>query len=136
MFTADLKFGERYQVIASERLKLKDVTQSVGCFKEYDFVCDGEKYEVKADRNASRYNSFFIEYDCGGKPSGLNATTCDYWIHVDARPTEAQSRFYKIPIQVLKDAVKRPGVINKKGGDGWRVSGYIVNRDWFAEYEF
>ena len=136
MFVSDLKFGERYQTLAAQRLNLTDVCYSKGCFKPYDFITpDGTKYEVKADRNVFKYKSFFIEYDCNGKPSGINATESDYWIHIDARPTESNSRFYKIPISVLRQAVLRPEVIKKHGGDGGRASGYIVKQDWFADYE-
>jgi hypothetical protein len=134
MFVSDLKFGERYQALTAERLNLKDVCHSKGCFKPYDFISEGIKYEVKADRNVSKYKNFFIEYECNGKPSGINATECDYWIQVDARAAEAESVFYRIPIDVLRQAVTRPEVVIKRCGDGWRVRGYIVKQAWFEDY--
>ena len=140
MFSTDLAFGNHYERLAAKKLIGNgfggNVIFTEGCFKPYDVVIDGIKYEVKADRNVSKYNSFFIEFECNSMPSGINATECDYWVHIDARPTEANSKYYKIPIDVLRNAIQRPEVIRRYGGDRNASSGYIVKREWFAEYEF
>jgi hypothetical protein len=140
MFSTDLVFGNTYERLTAKKIVGNGLGNNVvfaeGCFKPYDVVIDGVKYEVKADRNVSKYNSFFIEYDCNGMPSGINATECDYWVHIDARPTESNSKYYKIPIAVLRNAILRPEVVKRHGGDRNASSGYIVKREWFAEYEF
>jgi hypothetical protein len=140
MFSADLSFGNRYEKLVARKIVGNgnggNVIFAEGCFKPYDVVIDGIKYEVKADRNAYKYNSFFIEYDNNRNPSGINATECDYWVHIDARPTESYSKYYKIPIDVLRNAIKRPEVYKKHGGDRNASSGYIVKREWFTQYEF
>ena len=135
MFNTDLKFGKHYEQLTANRINGKDICYSEGCFKDWDILIDGIKYEVKADRNAYKYKSFYIEYDCNGKESGIHATKADYWVHIVARPTESLSKYYKIPIQVLRDAIKRPEVYKRYGGDRNASSGYIVKEEWFSEYE-
>ena len=41
-----------------------------------------KKIEVKSERDVwQRTGNIAIEYQCYGKPSGINATTSDYWFH-------------------------------------------------------
>ena len=41
-----------------------------------------KKIEVKSERDVwQRTGNIAIEYECYGKPSGINATESDYWFH-------------------------------------------------------
>jgi len=41
-----------------------------------------KKIEVKSERDVwKRTGNIAIEYECYGKPSGINATEADYWFH-------------------------------------------------------
>jgi len=126
-FNADLAFGKKYQEIA-KGLILHDehvVEEPPGCFKPYDFRTNSFKYEVKSDRNAYRYayKSMFIEYECNGKKSGINATEADFWYYFMVKP-DGGYICYEIPIEILKEKCINTRSIS--GGDGGRVRGYIV----------
>jgi len=42
----------------------------------------GKKIEVKSERDLwAKTGNIAIEYECWGKPSGINATEADYWFH-------------------------------------------------------
>ena len=62
-FDIDLEYGEvREQMIA-------------------DMLQD-KKIEVKSERDVwQKTGNIAIEYECYGKPSGINATESDYWFH-------------------------------------------------------
>ena len=62
-FDIDLEYGEvREQAVA-------DMLQN-------------KKIEVKSERDVwQRTGNIAIEYECYGKPSGINATESDYWFH-------------------------------------------------------
>lgn len=126
-FNADLAFGQVYQEIA-KTLILEDehvVEEPSGCFKPYDFRTNNFKYEVKSDRNAHRYayRSMFIEYECNGKKSGINATEADFWYYFMVKPGGGHI-CYEIPIATLKEKCINTRSIS--GGDGGKVKGYIV----------
>ena len=41
-----------------------------------------KKIEVKSERNLwQKTGNIAVEYECYGKPSGINATESDYWFH-------------------------------------------------------
>ena len=89
-FTSDLKFGQRFEELASDILKeLWGATKCVfmqGKFLPYDFTLimpdDSERrVEVKADRLAHRTGNICIEHACSGHPSGITSSKSDYWVH-------------------------------------------------------
>lgn len=46
-----------------------------------DMMTD-KKIEVKSERDLwAKTGNIAIEYECWGKPSGINATEADYWFH-------------------------------------------------------
>ena len=57
-------------------------TRSEGNFKEFDIHCPhcDKTWEVKRDYKSAETGNFAIEIDCFGKPSGIKATTADYWV--------------------------------------------------------
>ena len=124
-FLKDLAFGEMWQVAAHELVGGSIIPAPKGCFKPYDFISDGVKYEVKADRLAYKYGckTMFIEFECSGKPSGISTTEAEYLIYFMVFPNNNYT-VYKIPVTDLKMACY--GCPVKNGGDGFRSRGYIV----------
>ena len=62
-FDIDLQYGKVREEAVAEMLQDK-------------------KIEVKSERDVwQRTGNIAIEYECYGKPSGINATESDYWFH-------------------------------------------------------
>ena len=62
-FAIDLSYGKVREKMVAEMLQDK-------------------KIEVKSERDVwMRTGNIAIEYECYGKPSGINATESDYWFH-------------------------------------------------------
>ena len=62
-FDIDLKYGQVREKYVADMLQDK-------------------KIEVKSERDVwMRTGNIAIEYECYGKPSGINATESDYWFH-------------------------------------------------------
>ena len=62
-FAIDLSYGKVREKMVAEMLQDK-------------------KIEVKSERDVwMRTGNLAIEYECYGKPSGINATESDYWFH-------------------------------------------------------
>lgn len=62
-FDIDLQYGEVREQMVADMLQNK-------------------KIEVKSERDVwQRTGNIAIEYECYGKPSGINATESDYWFH-------------------------------------------------------
>ena len=61
-FDLDLKFGEKWEDFVVDKLKTAEVKT--------------EKDKWKKTGNIA------IEYECNGKPSGIDKTESDFWIHI------------------------------------------------------
>jgi|TARA_R100001509_G_C4770379_1_gene182835 uncharacterized ubiquitin-like protein YukD len=62
-FDLDLQYGQVREQMVADMLQNK-------------------KIEVKSERDVwQRTGNIAIEYECYGKPSGINATESDYWFH-------------------------------------------------------
>ena len=62
-FDIDLEYGEVRERMVADMLQDK-------------------KIEVKSERDVwQKTGNIAIEYECYGKPSGINATESDYWFH-------------------------------------------------------
>ena len=68
----------------SKDRKKFDIDLAYGKVRE-DMIQDmlqDKKIEVKSERDVwKRTGNIAIEYQCYGKPSGINATEADYWFH-------------------------------------------------------
>ena len=54
--------------------------------KQVSNIFANKKIEVKTERDWwDKTGNIALEYECNGKPSGINATTSDYWIHILAK---------------------------------------------------
>ena len=67
-----------------EDRKKFDIDLEYGKVREH-LVADmlqNKKIEVKSERDVwQKTGNIAIEYECYGKPSGINATESDYWFH-------------------------------------------------------
>ena len=62
-FDLDLEYGKVREELVAEMLQDKRI-------------------EVKSERNLwQKTGNIAVEYECYGKPSGINATESDYWFH-------------------------------------------------------
>lgn len=123
-FTRDLSFGKMWEATAMSLVGGGEPAPE-GRFKPYDFISNGVKYEVKADRLAYKYggNTMFVEFECNGQPSGISTTEADVWMYFMVNPNGSY-KVYVVPLEDLKEWCK--GCVVKKGGDGYRARGYIV----------
>jgi hypothetical protein len=126
-FRQKLAFGEKYQEIAKKYIPEDETLQECakGVEKRFDFKTDKHSYEVKSDRMGHAYGckTMFIEYECNGKDSGINATESDYYFYFFHKPS-GDYEVYEIPVNKLKEACR--GCRELIGGDGNRVKAYIV----------
>ena len=127
-FRQKLAFGEKYQEISKRYLPIDEfiVEMAHGKQKEFDYRSNKYSYEVKSDRMGHTYGckTFFIEYECNGKPSGISSTTADYYYYFFHKPDETYIA-YEIPVENLKKACIGCREISG-AGDGGRVKAYIV----------
>ena len=134
-WTKDLALGEACQEELVQLLGCKDYTMSTGCFKEYDLIADGLKYEVKADRLTQKYGNLCIEYECNGKPSGISSTEADKWAYFVLDSDTEYTDCYLIPTEVIKAAIAEKKYHRvTSGGDGHRAQLYLFRRDLFKDY--
>ena len=133
-FNRDLAVGNLYERICVENIAHETsrvVWPPSGVHKEWDVMIDEETYEVKADGKAKYTGNLFIEYMCRGQPSGIEATTADYWVHF----IPGKSLYYLIPIGVLREKISRQEYARKLfGGDHNASDGYIFFSSSFEEY--
>ena len=67
-----------------ENRKKFDIDLQYGKVREKNVasMLQDKKIEVKSERDMwQRTGNIAIEYQCYGKPSGINATKSDYWFH-------------------------------------------------------
>ncbi len=55
--------------------------KALGQHADYDLFLSAS-IEIKADSKAAQTGNVAIEIGCSGRPSGLNATTADFWAFV------------------------------------------------------
>ena len=124
-FRQKLAFGKKYEEIAKRYIPEDEKILEDSNQKEYDFRTDKYAYEVKSDRMGYLYGcqTYFIEYECNGKPSGISATKSDFYFYFFHKPDGYVA--YEIPVENLKKACIGCREI-LKAGDGGRVKAYIV----------
>ena len=102
-FDLDLKYGqEREKRLAS--ILDKDKT----------------KIEVKTERDWwFKTGNIAIEVECNGKPSGVMATTANYWVHILSDGDKDYCRLI-FDTRTIKRLAKKYIKTLKAGGDGFR----------------
>jgi len=69
---------------STENRKKFDIDLEYGKVREKQVadMLQDKKIEVKSERDVwQKTGNIAIEYECYGKPSGINATESDYWFH-------------------------------------------------------
>jgi len=126
-FREKLEFGKHYQEVSKKLIPNEEtiLESPEGLFKAYDYRTNEFKYEVKSDRMGYMYGcrTWFIEYECNNKKSGIDVTEADYYHYFFHKPS-GDFEAYEIPVSWLKKACK--GCREIIGGDGQRVRAYIV----------
>jgi hypothetical protein len=143
-FTRDLKQGNFYEKKALDYFKWDKYTMSKGYFKEYDIkILDEEgnetKIEVKSDRLSSKTGNLCIEHKYKNKPSGIDATTADYWVYFvlygkggNIYADVEREECYVIPTKDLKELVQ--GCRSVWGGDGYNSQLYLLSKSQCSKY--
>lgn len=134
MFRQDLDLGEAYQ---REFLAIKGGGYMVqGCFKPYDVIVEGVKYEVKCDRMTRKTGNVVIEFECNNVGSGITTTEADYWVYFVLESPEEYLYYYEIPVSVIRRMII-DGKFHRcvSGGDGHRSHMYLFNESLFSDYK-
>lgn len=104
------------------RENIGDAKIMEGYYPEYDYLCPAAgNIEVKEDRMAHGTGNYAIEFECGGKPSGIEVTTAETYILVDYEYVVV------IPTYFLKELTKESLMTNM--GHKREAKGYLVSRD-------
>lgn len=140
MFNDDAAFGKKYERLCPQIFHNKRYEIAEGNFPYWDvkLIYDdesGEEVEVtlecKSDRYAQRTKQIAIEYSYDGRPSGIEKTTADYWVHY----IDGTNRYYLIPIEYLRKMIAEERWFDKKrAGDGYKSRIYIMDEELFADF--
>ena len=87
-----------------------------------------KKIEVKSERDVwQKTGNIAIEYECYGKPSGINATESDYWFHnlCIGSETFATIVFDTASLKRIIDNLDNKRVVS--GGDHNAAKMYLLN---------
>ncbi len=87
-----------------------------------------KKIEVKSERDVwKRTGNIAIEYECYGKPSGINATEADYWFHnlCVGEDVYATLIFKTENLKKILDSLERKVSVN--GGDHNASRMYLIS---------
>ena len=87
-----------------------------------------KKIEVKSERDVwKRTGNIAIEYQCYGKPSGINATEADYWFHnlCVGEDIYATLIFKTENLKKILDSLERKVSVN--GGDHNASRMYLIS---------
>ena len=87
-----------------------------------------KKIEVKSERDVwKRTGNIAIEYQCYGKPSGINATEADYWFHnlCVGEDVYATLVFKTENLKKIIDSLERKVSVN--GGDHNASRMYLIS---------
>ena len=108
-FDLDLQYGQVREQMVADMLQNK-------------------KIEVKSERDVwQRTGNIAIEYECYGKPSGINATDSDYWFHnlCIGEDTFATLVFNTKSLKRIIDKLDHKKTVS--GGDNNAARMYLLN---------
>ena len=75
--------------------------------KQVHDIFSNKKIEVKTERDWwFKTGNIALEYECNGKPSGINATESDYWIQILAKGNKNHCMLV-FEVKELKKIVKK-----------------------------
>ena len=95
--------------------------------KKVHDIFSNKKIEVKTERDWwFKTGNIALEYECNGKPSGINATESDYWIHILAKGNKNHCMLV-FEVKELKKIVKKyKEQYTRMVGDGHRSKCVIL----------
>lgn len=132
-----LSFGQYYEKQALKLFQLQDVIFPKGKFSYYDFYLEKDKLkiEVKADKFTSKTKNICIEVESNGVLSGLSLTTADFWVIYVVNKDDKYKfdEVYKIPVDILKEEVKKNTFTKQLGYKGLSKC-HLIKKDKFANY--
>lgn len=124
-FLKDLEEGKEFEhrVLAIVRQNYPSEKWVCNPIKKWvDIVSSGGKtIEVKYDRMAQKTWNFFIEVECNGKPSWINA-----YDNIDVLAYWIEGVVYLFNIAKLKEAISIQKFRTIKGWDWWRVTWVLI----------
>lgn len=91
-------------------------------------------FEIKTDKamfGKTPSPNCFFERTCSNKPSGVFATKSDYFIYIMVK--HQKDNFFLAKSQELKELLKPNRYHITRGGEGNRVTGFIMEKDDFME---
>lgn len=127
-FNTDINAGEQkeYALLKYIQKKYPQAYKVQGNHKQYDLVVPeiNKTIEVKFDRKSKETGNIFIECSFNGEPSGIEATTADFWIITDGEVS------YWIETETLKYLIRelRCRRCTYSGVDGTTVSSFLLRR--------
>ena len=127
-FSKDLAIGEsvEQELLQIIRKKYINAEKIPGNHKTYDFYIPevNMTIEVKADLKSDQTGNFFIECEFNGEPSGIEATTAQWWILVDS------TNYYFIETETLGYLIQMNRCPKRtwRGNDGPVVSSYLLRK--------
>ena len=111
-FDLDLQYGQVREKIVADMLQDK-------------------KIEVKSERGMwLQTGNIAIEYECYGKPSGINATNSDYWFHNLCVGDEVFGTLVfetKMLKKIINASINANQVRSVSGGDHNASKMYLIN---------
>ena len=89
----------------------------VGYWREFDVssIAGDTSLEVKLDTKSISTGNVAVEYSCKGNPSGIEATTADYFVFVI--PEKRDLRAYVVDTRDLRCSLKECSLV--RGGDNF-----------------
>jgi hypothetical protein len=137
-FSKCLEQGNRYEEELKNYIDYDtfETSKHLKNFKDWDVkITKGDEviyYEVKSELYRPTGN-MCIEYENNNKPSGINATTSNFWGHFIIK--NGEMILYLIPIEILREDIKNKKYIkDMRGGDGGRSLFYLFKLSFFDKY--
>jgi hypothetical protein len=121
------------EVLSLIQKKYKNARKAEGNFKFYDIeVPDITTVEVKNDKRSEDTGNLYIEVSFNGQPSGIEASTAEWWVFVDS------AHYYFIKRDSLDYLLRENRCFTRKikGEDGTTEEYKLIKKDliFFSPY--
>lgn len=95
-------------------------------------MCENIKYEIKADKMASKTGNIAIEISCSGKASGINSTSSQKWGHFVINNDKFD--LYLLDVSKLKEMIEVNNFRIVRGGDNYKTELVLIPIRYFQEF--
>jgi hypothetical protein len=135
--------GKKYEQLSTRIFQNNRFEIAEGYFPDWDVKLinnddDNPEVEVevtlecKSDTFAARTNQLAIEFEYDGRPSGIQTTKADFWVHYIV----GTNNYYLIPVDYLRQMIQDGKWNNRvRGGDGRRSFLYIIDAELFSRFK-